>query len=632
MVANNVTIGGGIDMEEKKGATSLHDNSVDSYVDKSIQQCLSLDTPKSFFVFAGAGSGKTESLIRALQFIDKEFGTRLSMHSKQVAVITYTNNAVDEILRRIQYKPVFAVSTIHSFLWELIKHYQKDIKDWVKQKLEADIIELKKELANGRGGNTAEKRRQDVEKKTLVLANIEKVRRFSYNPNGENVGYASLSHNDVILMGCEFLTKEKTMQEILVSKYPIVLIDESQDTKKELVDALRVVYDEYKSKFIIGMFGDTMQRIYMDGKENLRNEIPAEWEKIEKTMNYRSAIRIVELANSIRSTVDGQQQQPRSDAEMGTVCLFIADSCSKKDAIEQQAAQIMARKTQDNNWLDNSRLKKLILEHHMAASRFGFSNLYTPLNDSKAFDTSLREGTIPELSFLANVVSPLVKAYQENNDFLVSKIVRQYSPLLDKRLFLENSEKQIELLEIAQNAVEELLGLWKDGAIPTCIDVLRILKKTNLFDISATIDEILSDEKANENIKVTALRQALSVPFDELERYSAYVQGNTPFATHQGVKGLEFDRVMVIMDDSAAKGNLFSYEKLFGAKSKTATDIKNEREGKETSILRTTRLFYVACTRARDSLAVVAYTQNIEAVKNTAISNGWFSEEEIEIL
>lgn len=110
------------------------------------------------------------------------------------------------------------------------------------------------------------------------------------------------------------------------------------------------------------------------------------------------------------------------------------------------------------------------------------------------------------------------------------------------------------------------------------------------------------------------------------------MSGGTQFATHQGVKVLEYNRVMVIMDDSEARGSLFSYEKLFGAKAKTDTDIKNEREGKDTGILRTTRLFYVACTRAEKSLAVVAYTENKEIVKDTVIANKWFLEEEIEIL
>ena len=146
------------------------------------------------------------------------------------------------------------------------------------------------------------------------------------------------------------------------------------------------------------------------------------------------------------------------------------------------------------------------------------------------------------------------------------------------------------------------------------------------------MDYIFAQPSVDEGTKITALRKALSVPFDELERYSAYVTDNTRFATHQGIKGLEFPRVMVIMDDAEARGFLFSYEKLFGAKEKTDTDLKNEREGKDTSILRTARLFYVACTRAEKSLAVVAYTENIDAVKSTALSNKWFSEDEIHII
>lgn len=150
--------------------------------------------------------------------------------------------------------------------------------------------------------------------------------------------------------------------------------------------------------------------------------------------------------------------------------------------------------------------------------------------------------------------------------------------------------------------------------------------------MGSRVDSILVEHSEDEDKKITALRDALSVPFSELEKYSAYVTDNTRFATHQGVKGLEFPRVMVIMDDAQARGFLFSYEKLFGAKEKTDTDIKNEREGKDTSIARTARLFYVACTRAQKSLAVVAYTENVDSVKNTALSNGWFLEDEIFVL
>ena len=608
------------------------DNHIDDHVDQEIQDCFSAENPECFFVFAGAGSGKTRSLINALTFLDKERGENLAMNGKQIAVITYTNAACDEISRRLQYKPIFSVSTIHSFLWELIKSYQTDIKEWVRQSVEAEINELEEKQLKGRGGKTSEKRAEDIRRKKERLEKIETVKKFSYNPNGDNVGYDSLSHSEVIKMSTDFIMTEPTMQDILVAKYPILLIDESQDTKKELIDALLDVCEKHKGEFIVGMFGDTMQRIYNDGKENLAGCIPDDWAKPTKVMNHRSATRIVELANAIRSTIDEQKQKARSDANVGIVRLFISSSTAEKDDVEERIAQRMATDTGDDGWKDKTAYKSLILEHHMAASRFGFSNLYTPLNESGKFDTALRDGSIAELSILAKMVLPLVKAYQEKNDFEVAKIVRKYSPLLDKKTFASNIESQAEMLQNAENAIQVLMELWSDDKDPSCLDVLRSVRDTSLFEVSGRVDDLLAEQYEGENQKIIALRTALSASFSELESYSLYVTDNTRFATHQGVKGLEYPRVMVIMDDAQARGFLFSYEKLFGAKAKTDTDLKNEREGKDTSITRTARLFYVACTRAQDSLAVVAYTEDVDSVKNTALSNNWFSEDEIIIL
>ena len=50
-------------------------------------------------------------------------------------------------------------------------------------------------------------------------------------------------------------------------------------------------------------------------------------------------------------------------------------------------------------WRDSKQYKSLILEHHMAASRFGFLELYLPLNEVPVFNTSLRDGSISELLF-----------------------------------------------------------------------------------------------------------------------------------------------------------------------------------------------------------------------------------------
>lgn len=110
------------------------------------------------------------------------------------------------------------------------------------------------------------------------------------------------------------------------------------------------------------------------------------------------------------------------------------------------------------------------------------------------------------------------------------------------------------------------------------------------------------------------------------------MNGEASFDTHQGVKGLEFERVLVIIDDSSARGNTFNYNKLFGVEQKSTTDAQNELDGKETTLDRTRRLLYVTCSRAKDSLAIVYYTGKVEETICALSSTGWFSENEIERL
>jgi DNA helicase-2/ATP-dependent DNA helicase PcrA len=56
------------------------------------------------------------------------------------------------------------------------------------------------------------------------------------------------------------------------------------------------------------------------------------------------------------------------------------------------------------------------------------------------------------------------------------------------------------------------------------------------------------------------------------------------------------------------------------------------KKAKKTGIDRTRRLFYVACSRAIESLSIIAYTDNPEMVLSNALQYGWFEKEEIEII
>ena len=598
------------------------DNRVDDHVDDKIRLCIK--EKKNFFVFAGAGSGKTHSLENALKFILSEQRASLLLESRLVAVITFTNAASNEIMRRVGYNPLFAVSTIHSFLWELIKPFQKDIQAWIKNKLVADINDLEAKQNNHR--NSRRNYSDDIVKKQKRLDNLNNVLKFTYNPNGENVERDSLDHSEVIKIGTEFIEKKETMQKVLTSKFPILLIDESQDTKKELVDSLLSI--EEKDDFVIGMFGDTMQRIYLDGKENLDSAIPLGWERPKKLMNHRSNKRIIHLANTIRATSDELEQQARSDKNEGFARLFIAPNTVERNDAEKYVYTKMAEITMDEEWEFADKRKTLVLEHSMAAKRIGFETLDRSL--SRHFSQSFREGTLAELSFLMNVVYPVVLAKQANDGFTLMKLLRANSPLL-KTENLVNHSNQKQVLKNIENDVCSLASLWENNKIPICINVYKILSTMKLLDLPKRINDII-DETAEPTETTKVLREGLNVPFAELIAYWNYVNDKTPFATHQGIKGLEYDRVAVIMDDENAGGFLFSYEKLFGARAMSDTDKTNVSEGKDSAISRTMRLLYVTCTRAKESLALIDYTNDVEAVRKAAIDYGWFTANEIELI
>lgn len=165
--------------------------------------------------------------------------------------------------------------------------------------------------------------------------------------------------------------------------------------------------------------------------------------------------------------------------------------------------------------------------------------------------------------------------------------------------------------------------------------VLACVGKSKLFQIPVDYDAFLGSPNVaadGETDQQAALREFLKAPFTQIERYLEYVGGQSSFATHQGVKGLEFPRVMTIMDDDESGATFFSYDKLFGIADRSTRDIENEQAGKETTIDRTRRLLYVTCSRAQQSLALVAYASSPDKLQANLISYGWFAPNEIHIL
>lgn len=611
------------------------ENNIDFQVDETLEKCI-LSTPhKSFFLFAGAGSGKTYSLVLLLKKIHNSIGKDLLLQGKNVAVITFTNAATDEIINRLDYSPIFHISTIHSFVWDVIKYYQADIKRLYCFYIEEDLKALEKKL-------------EETEKKTTktYLSNVEKfeyqkerlakaqiIEKFVYNPNGSNPEYNALKHAEVIKISAQMILENKMLQRIIAQRYPILLIDESQDTKKELIDTFFEIQRNFADIFTLGLLGDQKQRIYADGKENIEDSIPIGWEKPVKRMNYRCAKRIIQLANNIGKDIDiHAEQRPREDANDGLIRLFVIQQREglNKDEIEQNVMRIMSEQTQDAKWTTiGTEVKVLTLEHMMAARRLGFSRFFAPLYKVSKYQMTFLQGSVSEIEFFTKEVLPIAESIKEDGRVAL-EILKKYSPLLSG----QNTEKPYELyLKCREEAIKVANLVNENGTIRVVVDEII---KSQLLTVPDVVRQayMLSPSDIEDTVEeeLRAWVEVMDLPINMVRSYDDYVNHRSQFDTHQGVKGLEFDRVMVIIDDSEIKGFLFSYDKLFGVKDLSNVDLKNKENGKETSIERTQRLFYVTCTRAKNSLAVVMYTNNPERVKTETIRKGWFEENEIIVM
>lgn len=374
-------------------------------------------------------------------------------------------------------------------------------------------------------------------------------------------------------------------------------------------------------------------------------------------MNHRCPSRVIEVINSIRHDVDGEKQVPRSDAERGVVRVFIAPQGDIDPyVIETAVRQRMVMIAGDPAWQSSDTVKTLALEHLMSARRFGFVDFFEPLWGIDMLRTSLLQGTGAGLGFFVRDVLPLVKALRANDRFGATAIIKASSPLLERAALQEAGPNQVAQLGKAKTACDRLLALITENPEITAQVVLEFVAETGLFAIPDVlipfvtgdakevvaaqdnaeqgdqVDDTEDGEAEDTSSVLSAWSKALEAPLSHIERYDQYVRGQSQFGTHQGVKGLEFPRVLVVINDDEARGFLFAYDKFFGTKEKSKADLENEAAGRETGSDRTRRLFYVTCSRAEKSLAIVYYSPDPVLARDAILQYGWFEQGEVELI
>ena len=603
---------------------------------KKIQECI--ENNNNFLLSGGAGSGKTYSLVQTINFIKENY------NNKAIACITYTNVAVNEIKNRVVDNRNLKVSTIHDFLWENIKHFQKELRKCIVELINEEQIKFKDE---------------NIQENYFDSMDIQ-YKEYLDIKNG------IISHDEVILISNKMYNEYKVLCDILKDKYDFILVDEYQDTNKFVIEILLDCLKKSSKKSIIGFFGDSMQSIYNDGVGDLKNYIEnGEIIEIQKKQNRRNPLKVIELANKIRT--DGLIQEPSEDIEApnmekGRVKLGEIKFIYSENFIEYEELKVN-QIFQDWNFGDHINTKELDLTHNLIANRAGFGNLMEiydkdPILKLKqelirkiANDIINEDCTFEEIlnqypQFKTKIET--IKRDETNNnlyntvkDKSFRKIKKMYfskdSLIDDKKLSVEEVKNKGRKRDVLINQlfrIQYLISLYENK------NFNEFIKKTDFFINRLEDKKIINEkliklkEKRNETIEQvidTADELGICVKDDKLKSFIAeneylynrvknlkyeefenlfkYIEGYTPFSTQHKVKGAEFNNVLVILDNG--NWNQYNFEYLF-----TET-------GNENVLKRTQKIFYVCCTRAKERLYVYYCNPSIQAINKAKI---WFGE------
>ncbi len=626
-------------------------NSPDTHADRELLECITATPPQSFVVTAGAGSGKTTSLIKALERVIEKHGQSMRMKRQRAACITYTEVAANEIREDVAAEGLVHVSTIHSFYWTIASTFQADIKAWVLKDLQERLDGLVNKVFGTKvHQKTIDKNKKDQVRYKKYLEAASKASSFRYGVASDYED-GVLGHEEILKL-CNYLLQHKPLfRRVVALNFPFIFVDESQDTFPEVVESFRILEAQMRDRFCLGFFGDPMQKIYPRGAGNI--EIEEGWKAITKPENFRCAQSILRVANAIRKEGDGLQQD-RGLHELvdgiqqpveGSARIFVLPNKGNRQVALNQLRTWSAAVNGDEGWVKpEGSVKILVIVHRIAAKQLGWAGIYSALNDQAptSFKQGLLDGTCWPVRQLLGFVVPLVQAMDCGNEFAVMNILREHCPRLQRggaaggrvsTVLKEVRDATLALQKMVRDPVANLGSVVAHLRDTKLLTLDPRMERALGFDVG-TEDEAAVDAESEADggeegahsgsIADYCVAKLLQCSASELLPYALYVAEGSPFATQHGVKGAQFDRVLVVMDEEESDYNLYDYEQVLSEKQASTDDRKAFETGKDNTWSRTLRLLYVCCTRAKRGLVLAFFVANPEATAAHIIASGIF--------
>lgn len=513
-----------------------------------------LKSGNSFIVEAGAGSGKTYSLLKVIDWLEQNKCQEFRRKKKNIACITYTNAAVNVILERLSADSSIVPSTIHSFAWDSINQFQQTIKNYVE------------ELGLLPEGVTINQ-----------VSNVAYMLGSRYIDNGTLYLY----HDDVIKLFAKFLDNIK-FRRLLSLRYPIVLIDEYQDSFKILTDKFIEHFVEGSKTIQFGFFGDSWQTIYTSngacGKIDSNQLI-----EIQKKLNFRSNVAVVNALNAIRPDFQQEAVDQQDDGQVFVITTQDYQGNRQGGYYKSELAQNdlvcyvdNVKKQLERDW--NGKVKTLMITHKMLANQQHYDNVLTLLGDS------LKEEKNEYLKFFQNIIEPLYKALCDNNINDLCDALKTHRMLIERKKQKKSWHKLYEAL--------------KEAREKTIRDVINVcIENAQIIPIPSIIVENYKAHLSNPDYiyNKVSLSELYNISYSEIVNAIAFFSPQSDYSTEHGVKGEEYENVLFII----GRGwNNYKFDE------QVYLDPTN-LSGKEYDVyIRNRNLFYVCCSRSIKRLAI----------------------------
>ena len=597
-------------------------------------------------IFAGPGAGKTHFLVENVKNIVTTHPFVAKSRTRKVLCITYTNAAVDEIVRRLdRYADSVEIHTIHGFIIEhIIKPFQQDLREIISEEFgitldgkgqitsqveglgilhgidKADIFKyITDKTAEITELSYSKKIMGDVQVKitdylqdATLFASKKADEKLSASPKIIDTHILpikayiwsvvkKLTHDEILYFGYRILERNHTALYATRVKFPFIFVDEFQDTNPLQTMLIKLIGTK---STVIGIIGDIAQSIYsfqgakpsqfadfaMSGERELAQYVIND--------NRRSTTNIVNFCNYLRQSdpnVSQCSRKPYSDdaaklkAEAKKVHFIIGES----DAAKAQIANILADGgvVLTRTWAAAFSYIRGITSEQVACLKKIYNSYYaSPIDIRRDIEEHNFVTWVKAFKcifglwngYRTGAFIDVLKAFSIYVDINHKKITPKFISLIKKlseNLFASLNENTTD--KITAHVIENFNEQIKDEQYAKLIDVLGAGFKIPIFD-----DADKDDLKAN----VLSLNWQTSYKlFTEV--FSA---GSKYMTVHQA-KGLEWEKVVVsLTPNKASNKDNITLEVMY-----SKPCLLEEQSAQEF-----TRMYYVACSRAKEDLYI----------------------------